>query len=415
MLPGVLANTPSKPCFMGPSRPAILECVLHRWSSARQFDCIRFRPRIDPSSLLLEIMTALIFGSPGRYIQGDGVLDEIGQYIRDCSERALVLCDIFVKRQFGARIAASCDAHGIDVLWLAFDGELTDRKVRELERATQSFDYGVVVAIGGGKTLDAGKALVDTAGCALITVPTVASNDSPTSKNYVLYDDNHQLASVRHLPRSAAYVLVDTAVIAKAPTHFLLAGIGDAISKYFEAEQCLRSGGKNMFGARSSYSAYILARECFSLVRSDAETVLDELAHGRTGHGFDRLVEAVILMSGLGFESAGLSIAHSMTRGLSRIETAAAAPHGLQVAYALLVQLQLEGRAPDFMRDLTGLYERIGLPVRLSDLGPGAVTRDHYETVARFTLQAPHSANFERPLRVEDLVAAMDAIDHATA
>ncbi|MDW9246447.1 iron-containing alcohol dehydrogenase family protein [Burkholderia cepacia] len=189
-------------------------------------------------------MTALIFGSPGRYIQGDGLLDDIGQYIRDCSERALVLCDSFVKEQFGSRIAASCAAHEIDVHWLAFSGELTDRKVRELEHAAQSFDYGVVVAIGGGKTLDAGKALVDAAHCALITVPTVASNDSPTSKNYVVYDDDHQLAAVRHLPRSATYVLVDTTLIAQAPTHFLLAGIGDAISKYFEAEQCLNSGGK---------------------------------------------------------------------------------------------------------------------------------------------------------------------------
>lgn len=360
-------------------------------------------------------MTALIFGSPGRYIQGDGLLDDIGQYICDCSERALVLCDSFVKEQFGSRIAASCAAHEIDVRWLAFSGELTDRKVRELEHAAQSFDYGVVVAIGGGKTLDAGKALVDAARCGLITVPTVASNDSPTSKNYVVYDDDHQLAAVRHLPRSATYVLVDTTLIAQAPTHFLLAGIGDAISKYFEAEQCLHSGGKNMFGARPSYSAYVLARECFSIIRAHAETALAELQHGRTAPAFDRLVEAVILMSGLGFESAGLSIAHSMTRGLSRVETSARAPHGLQVAYALLVQLHLERRAPDFMRDMIGLYARIGLPVRLSDLGAGVVTREHYETVAHFTLQAPYSAHFERTLGIEDIVAAMEAIDHAIA
>lgn len=360
-------------------------------------------------------MTALTFGSPGRYIQGDGVVGDIGQYIRACSPRALILCDSFVREQFGSRIVASCAAHDVTAHWLEFSGELTQRKVAELAQAAQSFDFGVVVAIGGGKTLDAGKALVDAAGCALITVPTIASNDSPTSKNYVLYDDDHQLAAVKHLPRSAAYVVVDTALIAQAPTHFLLAGIGDAISKYFEAEQCLQSGGKNMFAARPSFSAYVLARECFSIIRSDAAPVLDDLKLGRTHPAFDRLIEAVILMSGLGFESGGLSIAHSMTRGLSRLAGAAHAPHGLQVAYALLVQLHLEHRAPDFMRDMIRLYERLGLPTRLSDLGAGGATREHYETVARLTLEAPYAGNFEHSLNIADIVSAMEKVERAAA
>jgi glycerol dehydrogenase len=356
-------------------------------------------------------MTALTFGSPGRYIQGDGVIDDIGEYIRACSPRALVLCDSFVREQFGSRIAASCAAHGVEANWLEFSGELTRRKAGELTEAAQSFDYRVVVAIGGGKTLDAGKAVVDMAGCALITVPTIASNDSPTSKNYVLYDDDHQLAAVNHLPRSAAYVVVDTALIAQAPTHFLLAGIGDAISKYFEAEQCLQSGGNNMFGARPSYSAYVLARECFSIIRSDAVDVLGDLKLGRTHPAFDRLVEAVLLMSGLGFESGGLSIAHSMTRGLSRLGGAAHAPHGLQVAYALLVQLQLEHREPDFMHELIKFYEHLGLPARLIDLGAGGVSRAHYEAVARFTLEAPHARNFVHSLSIADIVSAMEEVE----
>jgi glycerol dehydrogenase len=54
-------------------------------------------------------------------------------------------------------------------------------------------------------------------------------------------------------------------------------------------------------------------------------------------------------MSGLGFESGGLSIAHAMTRGLSKVPGSREAMHGQQVAYGLLLQLMLEGSGPAFL------------------------------------------------------------------
>ena len=72
---------------------------------------------------------------------------------------------------------------------------------------------------------------------------------------------------------------------------------------------------------------------------------------GQPNAAFERVVEAALLMSGLGFESGGLSIAHAMTRGLSRVAGPREAVHGWQVAYGLLLQLVLEKRDAAFMSD----------------------------------------------------------------
>ena len=60
--------------------------------------------------------------------------------------------------------------------------------------------------------------------------------------------------------RGADIVLVDTGVIARAPTRFLVSGMGDALSTYFEARSCIRSGANNMSGGKSTKAAYAIAK-----------------------------------------------------------------------------------------------------------------------------------------------------------
>jgi glycerol dehydrogenase len=359
-------------------------------------------------------MQHLVFGSPGRYVQGEGVIGSIGYWLVEHARSALIVCDAGVRQIVESQVGASCEEHNVRCVWTEFGGELTSAAVDALVNDASRHDFDIVVAIGGGKTLDAGKALSHVTARPLVTVPTIASNDSPTSKNYVLYDEHHQLAEVRHMPRSAVLVLVDTTVLARAPRAFLVAGIGDAVSKYFEASQCMRAQGKNLFGARPSYAGYALAQACYEAIREHAETALSQVQTNGVTASYDRLIEAVILLSGLGFESGGLSIAHAMTRGLSRLDGDRPSPHGHQVAYGLLVQLHLEQRPAAFIDDIVDFFTRIGLPTRLlgtSGLGAQSMDRTTLEQIAEYTMRAPHIANFERRVDANDLIAAMLAVE----
>jgi len=356
-------------------------------------------------------MANLMFGSPGRYVQGPGALATLGDAIRNCGRSAAVITDRFVRDLLAEAIATSCAAAGVSACFVTFEGELTLETLSRLQDEVAAIACDTVVAVGGGKCIDAGKAVVDGSSHAYISVPTVASTDAPTSKNYVIYNTDHHLLKVGHLSVSPRYVIADTALIARAPRPFLLTGIADAITKVFEAEQCLKADGKNMFGARSSLAGVALARECYRIVRHHAEEALAQTGSGQPTPAFEAIVEAVLLMSGLGFESGGLSIAHAMTRGLSRVPGPKDVAHGFQVAYGLLVQLTLERRDPAFMADLFGFYDAVGLPKALRDIGAPDPSDGVLNDIAGPTMHAPHTRNFERPLAASDLVEAMRALE----
>jgi glycerol dehydrogenase-like iron-containing ADH family enzyme len=302
----------------------------------------------------------LVFGSPGRYVQGPGVMADLGTYIARCGQSATIVADSYVIDLIREVVVRSCADANVSVAFLEFNGEVTREGLKRLNSAFEASRTDVIVGAGGGKGIDAGKALVHACGGALITLPTVASTDAPTSKNYVVYDADHQLVEVGHLAANPSYVVVDTELIAKAPRIFLAMGIGDALSKKFEAEQCHKAHGINMFGARPALSGLALARECYSVIREHAESALAVAGSGKPNDEFEQLIEAILLMSGLGFESGGLSIAHAMTRGLPKVAGPRETTHGWQVAYGLLVQLVLEQRDSAFMDDLLGFLQSRG-------------------------------------------------------
>lgn len=360
----------------------------------------------------------IVFGSPSRYYQGPGCLDRMGEILSAIGTNFVVVADAFILPMLRRRLDDGFAGHGLTAQILPFSGDVTRDAIDALMAAVDAGPFGpkidALVAVGGGKAIDVGKAVCHRLRCALVTVPTAAANDAPTSKNYVVYDENHVLLEVAHLPANPAAVIADTAVIATAPRTLLVAGIGDGLTKAFEAEQCYAVQGRNMFGEDPSLSALVLAQAGYRILREYAVDGLAVAGTGKSTPAFEKLVEALFVMGGLGFESGGLSIAHAMTRGLSRVEQSARAMHGHQVAYGLLVQLVLEGRDDAFMTDLLAFYDSVGLATSLAALGV-PMPKNAYSTIAGPTLAAPHAKNFIRSLTEGDLISAMRQVEEMGA
>ena len=356
----------------------------------------------------------LMFGAPGRYIQGPGVISQIGACIAQCGRSAVVVSDSFVIDLVRAPVAQSCKEANVEVTFLPFDGEVTEGGIEKLKASFANGQADVVIGAGGGKGIDAGKALAHARGSALITLPTVASNDAPTSKNYVVYDDHHQLVHVGHLPASPRYVLVDTAFIAKAPRQFLAMGIADALTKNFEAEQCLKAGGVNMFGARPSLAGVALARECYRIIRADSEAALSGCRvrpiqcrlRARGGGGASH--ERPRLRKRRPLDSARHD-ARSLPRGW-------AARSGAWLAGCLWPARPARAGAPrrGFLTDFLAFYDMVGLPKSLADLGAPNSSDETLRQIAEPTLAAAHARNFERQLSIDDMIAAMKALEART-
>lgn len=351
-----------------------------------------------------------IFGGPGRYVQGRGVVDLVGRCAAQLGPTALLVTDAVVLGLLEDRLRASFVAAGVELRILCFDGKLGPATAGQLAaRVAPDWPVGAVVAAGGGRAIDAGKALAHRIGSSLITVPTAASTDAPTSKNYVLYDDEGMLAEVCHLPRNPDFVIVDTEVLARAPRAMFAAGLGDALSKGLEAEGCAAGKGVNMFLARPTRLGTAIARTCYTTLLDNAIAAFDQAGSGEVSAAFDSAVEAMILMAGLGFENGGLSVPHALTRGLPLLPGGAKAAHGLQVAYGLAVHHALLGQP--MPEALACIYRHVGLPRSLRALTGHAVTEAQIRRVVAVTMPVRHMLNFPRALTEADLLSAMLAVE----
>ncbi|MCA3131260.1 MAG: glycerol dehydrogenase [Betaproteobacteria bacterium] len=357
-----------------------------------------------------------IFGSPSRYLQGPGALARLGETVSSYGSRVLLVADTVVLARYGERFEAALERAGLKTRVAAFSGECTAAAVGALTDEAMAFEAGVVVAAGGGKAIDAAKGACIATGAKIVVVPTVASNDSPTSRLSVIYDEDHVLREVRRLPANPDAIVVDTSIIVAAPERFFVAGIGDAISKKFEGAQNMGAGGDNFYGAKPSFLSIQLADACFDTLMRHGEGALAALRRGVPDEAFERTVEATILLSGLAFENAGLSIAHSLTRGLSAIPALHGALHGEEVAYGLLVQLFMEGRDRAFIQEIASFYRRVGLPLSLRGMGCEADPAAVAPTIAKVTWErAPYVRNLVAPVDEARLARAVLAVEALSA
>lgn len=356
-----------------------------------------------------------IFGATARYVQGPGALAHVGPLAKMHGPLAVLVIDAYMHEVLGGQLVASCASAGVTVEVVITSDEVRRARFEELAAGLpEAHDFGCVIAVGGGKAIDMGKGVALTLGVPVITVPTVASNDSPASRAIAIYNDQHVLTEVAQLPSNPSAVVVDTEVLITAPARLLAAGIGDAIAKRYEADACARGTGLTQQGTRPLGVGRVASWACADVLMRDGEAALSAVGRGEITDEFEHVVEAIILLSALGFENGGLSVAHAMTRGLMAVPQSATYLHGEHVAYGLLVQLALsvatEG-AGEF-EDMQGFLSRIGLPVSLRGLGLTDPADHELSTIVEQTLTARnHLANFPQPVGAGELMAALAAVE----
>lgn len=356
-----------------------------------------------------------IFAATSRYIQGPGLIDQIGQHVVELGRRAVVITDADVQRLFGQRIAASFAAHGAEASILVFPGEVTLASIAQLTEKARGFAADIVVGVGGGKSIDTAKGVSRLLQTRFVSVPTIASNDGPASASVAVYDEHHVMAEIQQLKRNPDLVLVDSQAIVGAPVRFLRAGIGDAISKKFEAEACLAANAATLFGGEPSRIGMVVADACYQVIREHGAAALRDAAQRKLTAEVESVIEAAVLLSTLAFENGGLSIAHAIARGFPALQRAAGTLHGMHVAYGLLVQLVLEQREPAFIDDVAACFAELGLPLKLADFGLSDPSQAEIRQLAEGSMVSPSVRRFARALTAEDLVAAIGQVERRAA
>lgn len=309
-----------------------------------------------------------ILGLPAKYIQGAGAIDRVGQAAADLADNALVFADDFLRQAFETRVSDSLMAAGVNHQWEMFAGECCRSEINKLATAARATQASIIIALGGGKALDTGKAVAAETGCPFISVPTLASTDGPVTSIAVEYSEDHTHVGVMKFNCSPATVLVDTEVIAQAPVRFLIAGMGDALSTWIEARACHATGQANFRGGAISDMAMTLARSCHDTILEYGRDAVSAASDNKVTEAVERVVEANVFLSGVGVENTGVAGAHALDAAISRSSLDHSSQHGERVALGVMFQLELEQNR-DMIDRLLPFYKDVGLPTRFSEIG----------------------------------------------
>jgi glycerol dehydrogenase len=228
----------------------------------------------------------------------------------------------------------------------------------------------------------------------------------------VIYTPEGAFSRYLFLPRNPELVLVDTRVIAMAPVRFLVAGMGDALATWFEADACRQSHSPNQCGGLGTLAGYSLARLCYDTILEYGVTAKASCEQHVVTPALSHVVEANTLLSGLGFESGGLASAHSIHNGLTRLRGTHRYYHGEKVAIGVLAGLFLADRPSPLIDEVYGFCESIGLPTTLSGIGIGDASDDDLRLVAEGACAERESIHHEPcPVTPDAVLAAIKTAD----
>lgn len=351
---------------------------------------------------------------PGRYIQGYDAIRRLGPETARLGKVAFLICGNTV---YGKILPTFKEEAGkyVQVLPERFQGECCDDEINRLLKLAGKTNCEVVIGMGGGKVMDTAKAVASKLQKYLIIVPTVAASDAPCSAVSVIYTPEGVFDRPMPHPKNPDVVLVDTKIIAEAPVRFLVAGMGDALSTWFEAESCQRKCAANMTftGDIGSMTAYALAHLCYQMLLEYGLAAKRACEAHLITPALEYIIETNTLLSGLGFESCGLAGAHGIQIGFTALKETRNYLHGEIVAFGTLASLFLIDRKKETIDEVYTFCESIGLPTTLAEIGLPNVSDSALTKVAEVTLGKDNPIHNEPlPVTKEMIIAAIKTADH---
>ncbi|MDF2606203.1 MAG: glycerol dehydrogenase [Bacillales bacterium] len=261
-------------------------------------------------------------------------------------------------------------------------GECSQTHINNLAQLVQDNSFDAVIGVGGGKILDLVKAIGTITRRPSILVPTLASNCSAWTPISVIYDDSGSFIRYDIYPISTSLVLIEPQILLEAPINMLIAGIGDTLAKWYEADvQMEIINNKSVPLIISHYTA----RLCRDILLQHSELALLAVRNKKLNDDFIKIVETIIMLGGMvggfGDKYGRIAGAHSIHNGLTVLDQTHNALHGEKVAYGILVQLALEDKWDD-INLLLSFYEKLGLPSSLKELGVKIIDDKTIESIA---------------------------------
>ena len=345
--------------------------------------------------------------APGRVLRGQKALSQAGEAIARLGHRPLIVGGDRTLAVTLPQLQAVLEQ--LSFATASYSPDCSEASLGSLRQAATDSQADLIIGIGGGKALDTAKLLAHQCGLPVVTIPTSAATCAAWTALSNVYSDTGAFLYDVSLDRCPDLLVLDYDLIQTAPQRTLVAGIGDALAKWYEASVSSGHSEQSLLIAAVQQARVLrdllFQKSAAALVEPGSEVWRD-------------VVDATILLAGviggLGGAQCRTVAAHAVHNGLTHIPAAHGAIHGEKVAYGILAQLRLEEMvqgnqlAATARQQLLKFYAEIGLPQTLEDLGLGDITLAQLRQAAEIACAA-NSDIHRLPFKVvpDELMAAM--------
>lgn len=332
------------------------------------------------------------FISPSKFVQGSHELNNLGYYVNTYGKKGLLVGTKEDIERVQDKLDATAEKFNVSFVAGNFQGEATRNEIERIKGILKDEECDCVIGLGGGKAIDTAKCVAE--GKNVIIVPTIVAQDAPTSHSAVLYHEDGSFDDYAYFDFSPSVILIDTEVIAKAPTRYLLSGIADALATYFEARATRRSNSNVNAGlpngvregicegAKGTLTSFALAKLSYDVILEKGLQAKQSSDLNIVTPALEDVIEANVLLSGLGFESGGLAAVHAIYNGISILHEKYNATHGEIVSFGVICQLVMENAPKEELEEVLAFQKSLGLPMCLEDLGLDKLSEEELNAVA---------------------------------
>ena len=348
------------------------------------------------------------FYAPGKIIFGPGSLNQIGIEAKRLGNKALVVLGRSAMKKSGALDRLTHLLKKNNLKYIIYENIPSDPTVETVDTGASFARKGscnLVIALGGGSVLDAGKAIsamVTNEGSVadyqeiegkgrkfqykpipFIAIPTTSGTGSEATKNAVITNTKFSLKkSIRDPMLIPEVALVDPELTLSLPPRITAVCGGDALT------QCIES----YLGKKSQEITDALALHAIGLI---GKNLVKAVKDGKNLEARKNMAMAALL-SGLCLSNSGLGAAHALSHPLGVYYKI---PHGLSCA--VLLPYVMEYNLPVVTKKLAKIAQSLG--VNLSLLSETEAAQKAVEKIKEVLSQAGIKSNLsEWGIKKED-------------
>ncbi len=327
-------------------------------------------------------MSAPIFLGSGRYLQASGAIEYVGRETGYFGHKAIVVAGDTSWGIVGDKIIASLKRYDIEYFRYPFSGYCGEDNTLKITKGIKDFGADVVIAVGGGRCMDASKWAAHINQLRIVTVPTSAATCAACVALCIHYHNDGSLDKAQYADEDVAAVIVDDDILAlSCPPHLNRSGMIDALGKWPE----LTFSGAYSPSWTDNVTTRLgvkIADFTFRNYLQIGRQAMADLEKGSLTKEASDLFSLNLLHTGMisSLVTGGrqLAVAHAIYYCVTRQypEQRQKYLHGEIVSSGLALQMAINGCSQAEIAELVLLLKDIGAPSCISDIDVPATTKN---------------------------------------